>query len=100
MKRVMSSDGRVVAVDTTQGTVECQYFVNCGGFWARQIGQMSEPFVKVPLHPCEHYYLHTGPIHGLDTMTPGEYRKDIFLTVQLFNQVFNLQSIDIFISGP
>ncbi|KAE8737552.1 hypothetical protein FOCC_FOCC016988 [Frankliniella occidentalis] len=70
VKRVVSSDGRIVAVDTSHGTVECQYFVNCGGFWARQIGQMSEPFVKVPLHPCDHYYLHTRPIPGLDPMTP------------------------------
>lgn len=72
VKRVVSSNGRIVAVDTSHGTVECQYFVNCGGFWARQIGQMSEPFVKVPLHPCDHYYLHTRPVPGLDPMTPGK----------------------------
>jgi pyruvate dehydrogenase phosphatase regulatory subunit len=71
VQQILSRNGRVVAVDTSRGMVECQYFVNCGGFWARKIGKLSEPFVKVPLHACEHYYLHTKPIPGLDPMTPG-----------------------------
>ncbi|KAG8237170.1 hypothetical protein J437_LFUL017290 [Ladona fulva] len=70
VQRIFNEGGKVVAVDTAKGMIECDYFVNCGGFWARKIGQMSEPFVKVPLHACEHYYLHTKPIHGLDPMTP------------------------------
>lgn len=44
--------------------------MNCGGIWARAIGKMSNPVVKVPLHACEHYYLHTKEIDGLDPMTP------------------------------
>ncbi|XP_046389566.1 pyruvate dehydrogenase phosphatase regulatory subunit, mitochondrial [Ischnura elegans] len=70
VQRIINEGGKVVAVDTSKGLIECDYFVNCGGFWARKIGQMSEPFVKVPLHPCEHYYLHTKTIPGLDPMTP------------------------------
>jgi glycine/D-amino acid oxidase-like deaminating enzyme len=73
VQQIMSRNGKVVAVDTSTGMVECQYFVNCGGFWARKIGKLSEPYVKVPLHACEHYYLHTKPIPGLDPMTPGTY---------------------------
>ncbi|CAH0401761.1 unnamed protein product [Chilo suppressalis] len=67
---VLSKDGRVSGVETTQGAVECDYFVNCAGFFARQVGQLSRPQVKVPLLPCEHYYLHTKPIDNLDPMTP------------------------------
>ncbi|XP_075230059.1 pyruvate dehydrogenase phosphatase regulatory subunit, mitochondrial [Lycorma delicatula] len=70
VKHVLNESGKVVGVDTSLGTVQCQVFVNCGGFWARNIGQLSEPFVKVPLHAVEHYYLHTKPIPGLDPMTP------------------------------
>ncbi|XP_069700956.1 pyruvate dehydrogenase phosphatase regulatory subunit, mitochondrial isoform X2 [Periplaneta americana] len=70
VQQILNQNGRVVAVGTSKGMVECQYFVNCGGFWARKIGKMSEPHVKVPLHACEHYYLHTKPISGLDPMTP------------------------------
>lgn len=32
---------------------------------------MARPQVKVPLVPCEHYYLHTKPLDNLDPMTPG-----------------------------
>lgn len=53
------------------GSVDCDYYVNCGGFWARKIGQRSNPSVKIPLHPVEHYYLRTNPIPNLDSQTPG-----------------------------
>ena len=48
---------RVTGVDTSLGHIECDYFVNCGGIWARTIGQLSEPNVKVPICPAEHYFL-------------------------------------------
>ncbi|XP_014478147.1 PREDICTED: pyruvate dehydrogenase phosphatase regulatory subunit, mitochondrial isoform X2 [Dinoponera quadriceps] len=68
--KVINQNGHVGAVETTHGTVKCQHFVNCAGFWARNVGKLSEPHVKVPLHPVEHYYLHTKPIANLDPMTP------------------------------
>ncbi|CAG9781689.1 unnamed protein product [Diatraea saccharalis] len=67
---VLSKNNHVTGVETSCGAVECEYFVNCAGFWARQVGQLSRPQVKVPLLPCEHYYLHTKPIDNLDPMTP------------------------------
>jgi len=72
VRQVMTEGGKVKGADTQQGSINCEFFVNCGGFWARNIGQMSEPFVKVPLHPCEHYYLHTRTIPNIDPMTPGK----------------------------
>lgn len=67
---VLSKNDRVCGVETNRGAIECEYFVNCAGFWARQVGQLARPQVKVPLLPCEHYYLHTKPIENLDPMTP------------------------------
>ena len=61
----------VIGVRTDKGDVECDAFVNAGGFWARNIGKLSEPHVKVPLHPCHHYYLHTKEVQGLDPHMPG-----------------------------
>lgn len=74
---MLTENNEVVAVETMLGTVQCKVFVNCGGFWARQVGQTSEPPVKVPLHPVEHYYLHTKPIEGLDPMTPGTFKNGV-----------------------
>ncbi|XP_076169845.1 pyruvate dehydrogenase phosphatase regulatory subunit, mitochondrial [Ptiloglossa arizonensis] len=68
--KVLTQNSRIEAVETTCGTVECEHFVNCAGFWARNVGKLSEPYVKVPLHPVEHYYLHTKSIPELDSMTP------------------------------
>lgn len=34
---VHSKEGKVSGVDTTHGSIECQYFVNCAGIWARQV---------------------------------------------------------------
>lgn len=69
--KVICDGGRVVGVETSEGTIDCDFFVNCAGFWARAIGKLSDPTVKVPLHASEHYYLHTKKISGLDPMTPA-----------------------------
>ena len=37
---------RVTGVQTNLGHISCEYFVNCGGIWARSLGKMSEPNVK------------------------------------------------------
>lgn len=68
--KIVTQNNRIKAVKTNHGTIECEHFVNCAGFWARNVGKLSEPYVKVPLHPVEHYYLHTKPINDLDPMTP------------------------------
>ena len=59
----------VSSVDTSRGNIACEYFVNCGGIWSRELGKKSDPKVKVPLQACEHYYLVTKPI-GIDPMLP------------------------------
>ncbi|XP_063227263.1 pyruvate dehydrogenase phosphatase regulatory subunit, mitochondrial isoform X2 [Bacillus rossius redtenbacheri] len=70
LQQVHAPAGRVSGVDTSRGSVECQFFVNCAGLWARQVGKMSEPYVKVPIHAVEHYYLHTKSVPGLGPSTP------------------------------
>jgi len=51
---VLVEAGRVRGVVTDQGTIAADFVVNCGGMWARELGQRSG--VNVPLHACEHYY--------------------------------------------
>lgn len=57
VEKVKQTNRKVDAVETTKGTIECVYFVNAAGFWARAIGQLSEPYVKVPLHPVSHQFI-------------------------------------------
>jgi len=68
--KVQQEGGKVCAVDTSLGTVTCDYFVNSAGYWSRLVGEMSCPPVAVPIHPCEHYHLHTRPVADLPPDTP------------------------------
>ena len=67
----VESQGRyVTGVDTSAGKISCDKFINCGGLWARELGQKSDPPVNVPLHACEHFYIVTKPLEGVDIMAP------------------------------
>ena len=46
-----------------EGRIDADVVINCGGMWARDIGQMAG--CNVPLHACEHFYIVTEPIDGL-----------------------------------
>lgn len=62
VNHVVVDDGHVIGVETDRGHIECEYFVNCAGQWAYELGLASEVPVTVPLHPCEHFYLVTRPL--------------------------------------
>jgi 4-methylaminobutanoate oxidase (formaldehyde-forming) len=53
----------VCEVSTTHGNIACEYVVNCGGMWAREIGEMVG--VSVPLHAAEHMHITTSGIEGV-----------------------------------
>ncbi|XP_064436231.1 pyruvate dehydrogenase phosphatase regulatory subunit, mitochondrial isoform X3 [Mirounga angustirostris] len=59
---VMVKKGQVTGVETDKGQIECQYFVNCAGQWAYELGLSNEEPVSIPLHACEHFYLLTRPL--------------------------------------
>ena len=61
-------EGRVVAVNTNQGSIKCDRVVNCGGMWARQIGAMAG--VNVPLQTVKHQYVITEKVEGLSSDAP------------------------------
>ena len=65
---ILSDDEQVTGVTTPLGNISADYVVNCGGMWARQIGQMAG--VSVPLHACEHFYIFTEQIPDLQKNLP------------------------------
>ena len=68
VEAVLTKDGKVTGVETDQGTITADFVVNCGGMWARDLGQQNG--VSIPLHACEHYYLVTEPIKDLPADLP------------------------------
>lgn len=61
-------NGAVSAVNTDQGRIACEYIVNCGGMWAREIGKMVG--ASVPLLAAEHMHITTTSIKGVNHNLP------------------------------
>ncbi len=61
---------RVTGVDWRSGSetghIDCEMVVNCGGMWGHRVGKMAG--VNVPLHACEHFYIVTEAIEGLERL--------------------------------
>jgi pyruvate dehydrogenase phosphatase regulatory subunit len=55
LMKVISTNNTIEAVETIRGKIKCKYFVNCTGFWARSVGKLSEPYVKVSKHVFFYY---------------------------------------------
>lgn len=76
VKKIGTKNGKVSFVETTAGTVECDFFVNCTGFWAREIGTLSKPVVKIPLQPVEHHFLQTKEVEAVQNCQNIPYTRD------------------------
>ncbi|MDP3822382.1 MAG: FAD-dependent oxidoreductase [Burkholderiales bacterium] len=74
---VLTENGAVTGVRTTQGDVRCEVLVNCAGQWARQFGRLAG--VNVPLYSAEHFYIVTDRIEGVHPMLPVMRDPDGFI---------------------
>ncbi len=74
---VLTDNGAVTGVRTTQGDVRCEVLVNCAGQWARQFGRVAG--VNVPLYSAEHFYIVTDRIEGVHPMLPVMRDPDGFI---------------------
>ena len=57
------SGGRVRAVLTAQGRIECEQALICGGIWGPKLARMAG--ISIPLTPCEHLLVKTEPLPEL-----------------------------------
>ncbi|XP_037089302.1 pyruvate dehydrogenase phosphatase regulatory subunit, mitochondrial-like [Pollicipes pollicipes] len=76
VQRVLTDGRRVTGVETDVGTIHCNRFVNVAGYWSHDLGKLSSPMVKVPVHPCEHYFLVTRPVAALPGCVPSVVDPD------------------------
>jgi heterotetrameric sarcosine oxidase gamma subunit len=54
--------------DEGPGHIAADVVINCGGMWGRDLAAQNG--VTLPLHACEHFYLVTEPVAGLDPNLP------------------------------
>ncbi|MDA7947056.1 MAG: FAD-dependent oxidoreductase [Hyphomicrobiaceae bacterium] len=76
----LKSGNRVVGVKTKEGDVRADRVVICGGLWSRELSQMAG--TKAPLLPCEHFYLLTKPVAGIDGHLPTLSDHDSHLYIR------------------
>ncbi|MFK8020938.1 MAG: FAD-dependent oxidoreductase [Pseudomonadales bacterium] len=91
---VTRSGNTVTGVTTEQGSIACEFVVNCAGMWARQFAEQHG--VLIPNQAAEHYYLITESIEGISRDWPvledpanyGYYREEVGgLMIGLFEAV-------------
>ncbi len=68
VEAIRKHHGKVIGVDTDQGSVDAEYVVTCAGMWSHELGRQAG--VNIPLHACEHFYLVTEPVPDLPSDLP------------------------------
>jgi len=68
VERLVAVHGRVVGVETEQGHIEAETVVLASGMWTRHLADTIG--VNVPLQACEHFYIVTEPLDGVETGMP------------------------------
>ncbi|MEM7072085.1 MAG: FAD-dependent oxidoreductase, partial [Pseudomonadota bacterium] len=65
---ILTANGRIKGVETNRGTVMCDAIALCAGLWSREVAQMAG--ADAPLLACEHFYLLTRPLEGMQGNLP------------------------------
>ena len=66
---ILTRSDRITGVATNGGTVRCDAIALCTGLWSRKVASMAG--VEVPVWPCEHFYLLTEPVDGIEGNVPS-----------------------------
>ncbi len=66
--RLVAENERVVGVETERGYIETQTVVLASGIWTRHLAETIG--VNVPLQACEHFYIVTEPLDGVERGMP------------------------------
>lgn len=77
---ILTKNGKISGVETTQGTVMCDAIAVCAGLWSREVADMAK--AEAPLLPCEHFYLLTKPIDGITGNMPTLSDHDSHLYIR------------------
>ena len=71
---------RITQVETNQGAIKCEQVALTSGLWSHDIGALIG--ANVPLHACEHFYLLTKPIAGIESHLPTLSDHDSHLYIR------------------
>jgi len=66
--QLKTSNGKITGVVTEKGKIEAEIVVLASGMWTRHLA--AQIGVNVPLQACEHFYIVTEPIDGVEIGMP------------------------------
>lgn len=65
---IFTKDGKITGLETTRGSIQCDAIALCTGLWSQDTARLAD--VHVPVWACEHFYLLTEPVDGVDGNLP------------------------------
>ncbi len=68
VERLVTANGKIIGAETEQGFIEAETVVLASGMWTRQLAETIG--VNVPLQACEHFYIVTEPLDGVEPGMP------------------------------
>ena len=77
---IQTEAGQVKAVETEHGTIQCDAIALCTGLWSKKNGAMTG--TDLPIWPCEHFYLLTKPVDGIEGNMPTLSDHDSHLYIR------------------
>ncbi|MFZ9038711.1 MAG: GcvT family protein [Gammaproteobacteria bacterium] len=77
---VKTSNNKIVGIETSRGEIRCDAIALCSGLWSRENAVLAA--VEVPVWPCEHFYLLTNPVDGIEGNLPTLSDHDSHLYIR------------------
>ena len=76
---IITEAGRIKAVETSAGAIKCDAVALCTGLWSREVAAMAG--AEVPAWPCEHFYLLTKPVDGINGNLPtlSDHNRHLYI---------------------
>ncbi|WP_425405295.1 GcvT family protein [Hwanghaeella sp.] len=71
---------RVKGLETSRGAIRTDAVALCTGLWSREAGAMAG--ADIPVYPCEHFYLLTKPVEGIEGNMPTLSDHDSHLYIR------------------
>jgi glycine cleavage system aminomethyltransferase T/glycine/D-amino acid oxidase-like deaminating enzyme len=77
---IKTKDNKIVGVETSAGSIRCDAIALCTGLWSRDNAMKAG--VDIPVWPCEHFYLLTNPVDGIEGNLPTLSDHDSHLYIR------------------
>ena len=77
---LLTKQGRIWGVETAAGQIKCDAVALCTGLWSKR--EAASAGVDVPVWPCEHFYLLTKPVPGIEGNLPTLSDHDAHLYIR------------------